>query len=478
MVVAAVTVVMLGAVAGCGVEAGEQQAAPAPREVLVSGGGSTESTDPTTTTSQPPTELDIAGSVGSELNDLLGAAVVDLEAFWTDAYPAAYGESYQPLEGGLFAIDAATDPAGVPCVGASIDISAVLDNAYYCPPEDAVVWDQEIFIPQMAADYGPFAAATVIAHEWGHVIQGRSGIDEASVILELQADCFAGAWARHVADGDSEAFAIDAGELDEALAGILSLRDAPGGSADDPSAHGSGFDRVGAFQDGFEDGAPRCAEYRNGDPAPYQFPFSDQTEFDNGGDLRLSGPEDDPGILELAFPSLDAYWTSTFPELSGGSDWLPLEDPVAFGSGDGPTCDGVPVDDFALFVCIPDRYVAFEIDSTIPSAYEQNGDFAVATLLATQYGLDVVSQLNTASDEVAATLQGDCLAGAWAEALLPPDPPDEYQLVLSPGDLDEAVAVLLTFRSADDRDRQGPGFDRVRAFRRGVIRGPEACLDL
>jgi hypothetical protein len=38
--------------------------------------------------------------------------------------------------------------------------------------------------------------------------------------------------------------------------------------------------------------------------------------------------------------------------------------------------------------------------------------------------------------------------------------------------------VLLTFRSDSDRERQGPGFDRVRAFRRGVIRGPQSCTDL
>jgi predicted metalloprotease len=473
----ALLLALVVATAGCGVEAGEQSRARGD-EVVVSGGGTQEDTASTTTTSQPPTDLDIAGSDGSELNDLLGATIVDLEAFWTEAYPEAYGEPYLPLEGGLFAIDSSSDPAEVPCVGGGVDITVVLDNAYYCPPADAVVWDQEIFIPQMAEDYGPFAAATVIAHEWGHVIQGRSQIDEASVILELQADCFAGAWTRRVADGGSEAFAIDAGELDEALAGILSLRDAPGGSADDPSAHGSGFDRVGAFQEGFEDGATRCAEYRNGDPAPYQFPFSDQTEFDSGGDLPLSGSQVDPGILELAFPSLDAYWSATFPELSGGIAWEPLDDPVSFRAGDGPQCDGQPVEDFALFVCIPDRYVGFEMGTTMPSAYEQNGDFAVATLLATQYGLDVVSQLGTADDELAATLQGDCLAGAWAEALLPPDPPDAFELVLSPGDLDEAVAVLLTFRSADDRERQGPGFDRVRAFRRGVLRGPEACLNL
>ena len=42
---------------------------------------------------------------------------------------------------------------------------------------------------------------------------------------------------------------------------MLLLRDAPGQSAADPSAHGSAFDRIGAFQDGFESGAEQCATY-------------------------------------------------------------------------------------------------------------------------------------------------------------------------------------------------------------------------
>ncbi|MDX1874631.1 hypothetical protein SBI67_21135 [Mycolicibacterium sp. 120266] len=38
------------------------------------------------------------------------------------------------------------------------------------------------------------------------------------------------------------------------------------------------------------------------------------------------------------------------------------------------------------------------------------------------------------------------------------------------------IKALLVFRGADDADRQGAGFDRVRAFREGVINGAEACV--
>ncbi|MCU1369136.1 MAG: putative metalloprotease [Ilumatobacteraceae bacterium] len=473
----ALVLAALLALSACGVEAGQEQAAEtrADADIIGSDVADTTTTAPSTTVPPAPTDVDILGSDGSELNDVIGNTISDLEAFWTEVYPEAYGAAYEPLSGGLFAIDSGTDPSSVPCAS-SADISELLDNAYYCPPADAVVWDQERFLPDLADRYGTFTAAVVIAHEWGHAIQERAQFTGASVTTELQADCFAGAWVQHVTDGGSPRFTVTTDDLDQALAGVLSLRDAPGGFADDPSAHGSGFDRVGAFQDGFESGADRCADFTDGDPAPYEFPFSDEDEAGTGGDLHLAGSTDDPGIIELAFPSLDAFWTDTFPTLSeDGDDWQPLSDPVPFSADDPPTCNNDPIDGYLLFVCIPDRYVGFEAIDTIPAVYEQGGDFAVATLFATQYGLDAVEQLGTADDEVSATLQGDCFAGAWAAALLPPNPPDRYELVLSPGDLDEGVAVLLSFRSEGDRERQGPGFDRVRAYRQGVLNGPEAC---
>ncbi|WP_421118521.1 neutral zinc metallopeptidase [Aquihabitans daechungensis] len=476
----ALVLAILVSLSACGVEAGQQDAATTRSNDGIVGSDveDTSTTAPTTTAPPPPTEVDIAGSDGSELNDVIGNAIADLEEFWSEAYPDAFGADYEPLSGGLFAIDRSTDALDIPCATGP-DITELLQNAYYCPPADAVVWDQEAFMPDLAERYGSFTVAVVIAHEWGHVIQERTRFSEASVTTELQADCFAGSWVKHVEAGDSPRFDVTTDDLDQSLAGVLSLRDAPGGFADDPQAHGSGFDRVGAFQDGFEHGVERCAEFTDGDPAPYEFPFSDQAEAESGGDLHLSGSTSDPGIIDLAFPSLDAFWTDTFPTVSDdGDDWDPLSDPVAFSSDDPPTCGGDPIDGYLLFVCIPDRYVGFEDSDTIPAVYEQSGDFAVATLFATQYGLDAVEQLGTADDEVSATLQGDCFAGAWAAALLPPDPPEDYQLVLSPGDLDEGVAVLLSFRSEGDRERQGPGFDRVRAYRLGVLRGAEACTDI
>ncbi|CAN5821067.1 neutral zinc metallopeptidase [soil metagenome] len=464
-----VVVVVATALAACGVQAVDDAGTGR-------NGGDARGADigPTTsstplTTDAPPSAVEIVGDDGSELNEVAASAIADLDVYWGEQYPAVYGEEYDPIGGGFFAIDATTDPATLPC--AVPDIELVLYNAYYCPPDDAIAWDQEGLMPDLASQYGDFSMAVVMAHEWGHAIQERAGVTEPTVVLELQADCFAGAWARYARDDDRSRFNVSVEELDLALAGILALRDAPGALASDPNAHGSGFDRVAAFQDGFEQTAEACAEYTDDTVSPYQFPFSDRGSA-TGGDLPLEE------INTTAFESLEAYWDDVFPSVSDGGGWEPLEDPVEFTTADPPVCNGEEVTQFRLFFCVPDRFVAYDNAETMPDAHEL-GDFAVGTLYGTQYGLAVQEQLGGApDDEVLATLRGDCYAGAWAGAILPEEVDQEtfpYELLLSPGDLDEAVAVLLSFRSDSDRHRQGPGFERVRAFRIGVVDGPASC---
>jgi predicted metalloprotease len=465
-------VVLAAVVAACGVQAVDGVG-------QVGSGRDTQGPDiGPTTTSEPleslpaPDDVVIVGDDGSELNRVAANAIADLDAYWTEQYPLVYGEEYEPVGGGFFAIDSDSDARTLPCAVPDIDL--VLDNAYYCPPDDAIAWDQEGLMPDLADQFGSFTVAVVMAHEWGHAIQERAAVVESTVVTELQADCFAGAWARHVREGDGARFTVSIEELDLAFAGILALKDAPGSLATDPNAHGSGFDRVGAFQDGFEGSPEVCADYTAGSIRPYQFPFS-QNDIGTGGDLPLEE------INVSAFVSLELYWEDVFGDLDGAGTWEPLEDPVAFSPGDPPVCDGREVTRFRLFLCVPDRFVAYDSEETIEQVYEL-GDFAVGVLYGTQYGLAVQDQLGgIPDDEITATLRGDCYAGAWAGALLPDEVDQQdypYELLLSPGDLDEAVAVLLSFRSDFDRERQGPGFERIGAFRRGVIDGPEPCAEL
>lgn len=112
----------------------------------------------------------------------------------------------------------------------------------------------------------------------------------------------------------------------------------------------------------------------------------------------------------------------------------------------------------------------------MPEVYRQGGDYAVATLLATQYGLAALTRLGDESDEMTSTLRGDCLAGGYTASVIVYNRPETSSYHISPGDLDEGVKALLVFRADGDVERQGAGFERVRTFREGVINGAQACL--
>jgi len=81
-------------------------------------------------------------------------------------------------------------------------------------------------------------------------------------------------------------------------------------------------------------------------------------------------------------------------------------------------------------------------------------------------------------------LLNDCLAGMWAGDILPfndepvaPSTEENPRVGLSPGDLDEAIrmVILLGDRSRDD-DVMGSAFEKVDAFRQGVLYGSSGCF--
>ena len=115
--------------------------------------------------------------------------------------------------------------------------------------------------------------------------------------------------------------------------------------------------------------------------------------------------------------------------------------------------------------------------SALAAVHREVGDFAGITLVASRYGIAVLGALGLATVGPAAGAAAVCLAGAYTAALMEPG----GGFALSPGDLDEAVQVLLTHDWAA-RDAEGGvdpaehGFDRVARFRAGLLDGPGSCL--
>ena len=299
--------------------------------------------------------------------------------------------------------------------------------------------------------------------------QARSNFTARTITRELQADCFAGAWSKHAQDDG--VFEVNAADLDKALAGILDIRDTPGTVNIDPNAHGSGFDRVGAFQDGYDNGLDNCKNYRDDDPMVLELPFTNEVDAARGGDAPYDS------IVNGVPYDIEDYWTQVYPLVSDGQEWPPLKSIEPYGPDNPPMCGDQSAQGYSLFYCVADDYVGWDNVSAMPAVYDEGGDYAVATLLATQWGLAALTRLGDDSDEKTSTLRGDCLAGAYTASVMIHDREATSTYSISPGDLDEGIKALLVFRGDGDVERQGVGWNRVKAFREGVMEGVRACPD-
>ncbi len=138
---------------------------------------------------------------------------------------------------------------------------------FYCPLDRKVYIDLS-FYNELRARFGApgdFAQAYVIAHELGHHVQnltdqlGARGNRE-QIAVELQADCFAGAWAR---DADRRGL-IEVGDIDEALNAAAAIGDdtlqrkSQGYVQPESWTHGSAQQRSSAFRRGFAGGPKAC----------------------------------------------------------------------------------------------------------------------------------------------------------------------------------------------------------------------------
>ena len=81
-------------------------------------------------------------------------------------------------------------------------------QAFYCPSADAVVWDADGLSPRSCGPTGPTGVLVVLAHEVGHAVQSRLGLDALqarqpsrypTILLEAMADCDAGVALAHFA---------------------------------------------------------------------------------------------------------------------------------------------------------------------------------------------------------------------------------------------------------------------------------------
>ena len=423
----------------------------------------------------PETGLD--GEDAPSSDEVVQAALFDVDAFWEREYEDLYDTEYEPISGGFWSYgpDSEQPPCGTP----PPDYSDIAENAFFCPSDDLIAWDNVHLVPALYEEFGGFTLGIVFAHEFGHAIQYRAGVEGDTIMTELQADCFAGAWTADVAEGNAEYFELQIDDLDKAIAGFLELRDGVGTDAADPAAHGTGFDRIGAFTEGFEDGLAHCADYPDlydaGELVIVEVPFTDEEDFARGGDLPLDE------AIELALADLEDFWTVLFTELDQTwtpvSATLPIDPDVDEVECGGDTFSGDILVN-ASFYCVDTDTIYLDSVNLVPALYEI-GDYAVATELARQYAYAAQVRLGNLDNTPETNLQADCYAGIYASSGFLVNR-ENQQLVLSPGDLDEAViAFLLTSDSSADLEGAevsvGTAFQRFDAYRSGFVEGLTAC---
>ena len=403
----------------------------------------------------------------------LVAAVNDIQDFWRSTFPTVYRGVYQELSGGLIPVYAGKqDVPG--CGEPRTTYEDIRGNAFYCFEGDFIAYDDSELMPDLNADLGPVVIGVVLAHEWGHAIQRRIDYEDATIYMEQQADCFSGAWIAHLARGENPDLSLADDELKSAMNGMIQVRDTPGTGIQEAGAHGTAFDRVGAFQDGFLNGVGKCATYPQDKPQVLSFRYVDGQEdapFESSG---TSGTDEPPDIFTLMSNELNVFW----PQRIEGMPTLTI---APYQGDPGDACDDRPSPSLDVAFYCPDSGEVLVNFSLARQFYDSLRDFSVGYLLAEAWSEAAQTALGSDLDGEQRVLANDCFVGAFARSTLPntvnPNR-STTNTTLSPGDLDEAVSTAIEVGDdrADTNDLGSP-FEKIDAFRAGVLGDLAACQD-
>ncbi|MEP9365002.1 neutral zinc metallopeptidase [Nocardioides sp. CN2-186] len=190
--------------------------------------------------------------------------------YWSDTLPAQSDVAFEPEK----KVETFTDGIGTGCGGATADV-----GPFYCPTDQTIYLDTTFFDDvlegQLNGPSGAFVEPYVLAHEYGHHIQNllgtmgqvktQQGPKSDSVRLELQADCYAGMWAKSAtttedADGNVLISDLTQEDVQQAIAAATAVGDDriqqdSGGEVDPDSwTHGSAQQRVQWFTTGYREG--------------------------------------------------------------------------------------------------------------------------------------------------------------------------------------------------------------------------------
>jgi predicted metalloprotease len=205
-----------------------------------------------------------------DMESFLTAVTKDVDTYWTKVFK----DSDLPQPRVSYSWIPAGETAASACGDGSNDLGD--SAAAYCAGDDTIYISEkfatDVFdgaldssLPGSSQGYGEthgdFAVAYIVAHEYGHQVQNELGADGRyagslpTMAFELQADCYAGNWAKSASDQGR----LEKGDEQEALDAALAVGDF---DTDQPGHHGTPEQREDAWKTGFESGDPSsCDQY-------------------------------------------------------------------------------------------------------------------------------------------------------------------------------------------------------------------------
>ncbi len=417
---------------------------------------------------------DVENSDGSEIDELAASSISDIEDFWETVYPETFGEAFTPIE-----TLTSWDSDGYQSREFCREDTYGLVNAGFCFLDDTIGWDRGELLPALRDNFGDIAVTNVLAHEYGHAISRQAKVNKKNtptLVAEQQADCFAGAYMRWVAEGNSDRFTLSTGDgLNSLLAAVISFRDpllSEDEYASDANEHGSAFERITAFQFGFTDGAASC-------------PAIDADEItQRRGDLPVELQQDQTGEWPVSEESVKAI-VEALATLFSPADPPNLRlDTDA--TKDCPDARPSP----PVSYCPATNTIAVDMSELETfgarsgqggNGGELSGDNTAYSVLVSRYMLAIQHERGGVPlDNAEAALRTACLTGvATTKMTEAVTTSDGNTVALTAGDLDEAVSGLLTngLAASDINGETVPsGFSRTDAFRTGVLGDEDRCF--
>ncbi len=227
----------------------------------------------------PTTQTRAPTAAEDEMADFVTVVLGYTEDTWGEIFATA-GQTYREPTLVLF-----TD-----IVQSACGTNSAATGPFYCPSDQKVYVDLGFFRElERIGGAGDFAQAYVVGHEVGHHVQNIAGTSNSvrqaqarsgsraeanrlSVLMELQADCYAGVWAHHM-DRRGGGAILEAGDVEEGLRAAAAIGDdrlmRSAGRAANPESftHGTSEQRAMWLRRGLQTGSVEaCDTFRRGAP--------------------------------------------------------------------------------------------------------------------------------------------------------------------------------------------------------------------